>query len=124
MKKFYGSKLERWLFRIVFTLVMLNLLLSYKHLWATDEGYKMLKNNNCLACHAVDKTLVGPSYEDVAKKYENDDRSIIVPVLARKMREGGVGNWGVIPMPPMNLRHNQSEYIVKWILNREWETTK
>jgi cytochrome c len=105
--------------------IMLGLCLTFQsHTQGNDEGFKMLKDNNCLACHAFDKTLVGPSYEDVAKRYQDDERSIRVPVLARKMREGGVGNWGQIPMPPMPLRHDQSEYIIKWILDREFAVDK
>ena len=52
---------------------------------------------NCMACHAVDKKLVGPSYKDVAKKYAGQKDA--VDKLANKITKGGSGAWGVIPMP-------------------------
>ncbi len=58
----------------------------------------LLKKNNCTACHAIDKKLVGPSYKDVAKKYAGDAGA--EKVLAEKVKKGGKGNWGQVPMPP------------------------
>ena len=59
---------------------------------------ELLKKNNCMACHAVDKKLVGPSYKDVANKYRG--QSDAADKLAKKIRAGGSGVWGPIPMPP------------------------
>lgn len=61
-----------------------------------DEA--LLKKNNCMACHAVDKKLVGPAYRDVAAKYRG--QSDAADKLAKKIRAGGAGVWGQIPMPP------------------------
>ena len=64
-----------------------------------DEA--LAKSKNCMACHAVDKKLVGPSYKDVAKKYAGDAKA--VDALAVKIVKGsevGKGNWGAVPMPP------------------------
>ena len=58
----------------------------------------LAKAKNCTACHAVDKKLIGPAYKDVAKKYANDKDGLAK--LTKKVREGGVGVWGQIPMPP------------------------
>ena len=58
----------------------------------------LLKKNNCMACHAVDKKLVGPSYKAVADKYRG--QSDAADRLAKKIRAGGAGVWGAIPMPP------------------------
>ena len=77
---------------------------------------ELAKQKNCLACHADDKKLVGPAYNDVAAKYANDKDA---PArLAKKVREGGVGVWGQIPMPP-NPQVNQAEslQLVKWVLS-------
>jgi cytochrome c len=60
-----------------------------------DEA--LAKSKNCMACHAVDKKLVGPSYRDVAKKYGGDAKA--VDALAAKIVKGGSGVWGAIPMP-------------------------
>jgi cytochrome c len=58
----------------------------------------LLKKNNCVACHAVDKKLVGPSYKSVADKYRG--QSDAADKLAKKIRSGGAGVWGPMPMPP------------------------
>lgn len=78
-----------------------------------DEA--MAQKKNCLACHAVDKKVVGPSYKDVAKKYAGQD---VAAKLATKVMKGGSGTWGAIPMPA-NPQVNQAEAdsLVKWILS-------
>ena len=58
----------------------------------------LLKKYACTACHAVDKKLVGPAYNDVAAKYRGDAKA--PAVLMDKVKKGGVGNWGQVPMPP------------------------
>ena len=60
-----------------------------------DEA--LAKANNCMACHAVDKKLVGPAYKDVAKKHGNDASK--ADMLAAKIIKGGSGMYGAIPMP-------------------------
>ena len=54
--------------------------------------------NGCTACHAVDKKLVGPAFQDVAKKYAGDAGA--AAKLADKIKTGGKGVWGPVPMPP------------------------
>ena len=70
---------------------------------------------NCMACHAVDKKLVGPSYKDVAAKYAGQKDA--VDKLSQKVIKGGVGAWGQIPMPA-NAQVNEAEAkkLVTWIL--------
>lgn len=58
----------------------------------------LLKKHACTACHAIDKKLVGPAYIDVANKYRGDAKA--PAMLMEKVKKGGVGNWGQIPMPP------------------------
>ncbi len=62
---------------------------------ALDELHK---KHSCTACHADDKKLVGPSYKEVAEKYAKDKDA--VKKLTEKVRKGGSGVWGAIPMPP------------------------
>jgi cytochrome c len=83
---------------------------------AASAQLELAKQKNCLACHAVDKKLVGPAYKDVAAKYANDKDA--APRLAKKVREGGVGVWGQIPMPA-NPQVNEAEslQLVKWVLS-------
>lgn len=85
---------------------------------AASAQQELAKQKNCLACHAIDKKLVGPAYKDVAKKYENDPGA--VARLAKKVREGGVGVWGQIPMPA-NPQVNEAESVqlVKWVLSQK-----
>ena len=59
---------------------------------------ELLKKHGCTACHAIDKKLVGPGYIEVAAKYKGDAKA--PAVLMDKVKKGGVGNWGQIPMPP------------------------
>lgn len=58
----------------------------------------MMKKYACSACHSVDKKIVGPAYADVAAKYKGDKNA--VELLSKKVKEGGTGVWGQIPMPP------------------------
>jgi cytochrome c len=70
---------------------------------------------NCMACHAVDKKLVGPSYKDVAAKYASDKSA--VDKLAGKIMKGGSGIWGAVPMPA-NAQVNEAEAktLAAWIM--------
>ena len=72
-------------------------------------------SKNCMACHAVDKKLVGPSYKDVAAKYASDKTA--VDKLATKIQKGGAGVWGPIPMPA-NTQVNDAEArkLAAWVL--------
>ena len=78
---------------------------------------ELAKQKNCLACHATDKKLVGPSYKDVAAKYKADKDA--AAKLAKKIREGGVGVWGQVPMPA-NPQVNEQEAmsLAKWVLSQ------
>jgi cytochrome c len=77
---------------------------------ASDE---LAKKHNCLACHKVDAKLVGPSYKDVAGKYKAED----LATLMDKVKKGGSGNWGAIPMPPNpNVSDDDLKALVTWIL--------
>jgi cytochrome c len=63
-----------------------------------DELEDMMKKNGCSACHAEDKKVIGPSYKDVSAKYKGDAGA--VAKLSEKVKKGGSGVWGPIPMPP------------------------
>jgi cytochrome c len=70
--------------------------------------------SGCMACHAVDKKLVGPAYQEVAKKYKASDEAMLVD----KVKKGGKGNWGQIPMPPNDkLKDDDLKTLVKWVLD-------
>jgi cytochrome c len=69
--------------------------------------------SGCLACHAIDKKLIGPAYQDVAKKYKASDEAMLVA----KVKAGGKGVWGPIPMPPnVAVKDEDIKTLVNWIL--------
>lgn len=76
----------------------------------------LAKAKNCSACHAPDKKLVGPSYKDIAAKYASDKGA--ATKLAVKVRSGGSGVWGPVPMPP-NPQISEAEALtlVNWVLS-------
>jgi cytochrome c len=63
-----------------------------------QSAEELIKKHNCTACHATDKKLVGPAYKDVAAKYKGDAKA--AAMLADKVKKGGTGVWGQVPMPP------------------------
>jgi cytochrome c len=76
---------------------------------------EMAQKKNCMACHATDKKLVGPSYKDVAAKYAKDKDA--VTKLAEKIQKGGSGVWGQIPMPPnANVNADEAKQLATWVL--------
>jgi cytochrome c len=75
---------------------------------------QLLAKYNCQACHTVDKKLVGPAYKDVAAKYAGD--AAAPAKLEQKVKNGGTGVWGAIPMPPNNVPDADLKTLVEWIL--------
>ena len=76
----------------------------------------LAKKHNCFACHSVDKKVVGPAYKDVANKYRGDKSA--EAKLIEKVKKGGVGTWGQIPMPPNTAVPDADvKAIVDWILS-------
>ena len=80
-----------------------------------DEA--LAKAKGCLACHAVDKKVVGPSYKDVAAKYKGDKTA--VAKLVEKVKKGGSGTWGAVPMPPNNVTDDEAKKLVTWVLSQK-----
>jgi len=68
------------------------------------------QKNGCLVCHGIDKKIVGPAYTDVAKKYVGK-----ADYLLNKIKAGGVGVWGEIPMPPQTLSDADAKLIANWL---------
>lgn len=77
-----------------------------------DEA--LAKKHNCLACHQVDKKVIGPAYKEIAKKYKGQN---VAANLEQKVKKGGVGVWGQIPMPPNAAVPDKDIHeLVEWIL--------
>ena len=96
------------------TLITLAMTLAVAAPALADEA--LAKSKNCMACHAVDKKLVGPAYKDVAKKYagqKDAEATLITHVM-----KGSKGVWGPVPMPA-NAQVNEAEakMLVDWVLS-------
>ena len=75
----------------------------------------LAQKKSCLACHAADKKLVGPSYKDVAAKYAGQKDA--VAKLAEKIQKGGVGAWGQVPMPANpQVNADEAKQLATWVL--------
>jgi len=85
---------------------------------ANDSAQSMAlaQKNACLSCHGVDKKIVGPAFKEVAKKYAGDKTA--KDRLVAKVKTGGKGVWGQIPMPPNpGVKPEDAEKIVEWVLS-------
>ncbi|NYT66320.1 c-type cytochrome [Alcaligenaceae bacterium] len=81
----------------------------------TQKVQALLTQNSCLACHARDTKLVGPSFIDIGKKYQGQEGAL--DNLVAKVQTGGSGAWGVIPMPPHpNLSDADAQLMIEWML--------
>ncbi len=79
------------------------------------KGEELIAKNGCLTCHKVDSKLIGPSYQEVAAKYQATDANI--DMLADKIIQGGSGNWGDIPMTPHpTVSKDDAKEMVKYVL--------
>jgi len=87
---------------------------------ADSDGEAIVKKARCVACHAVDTKRVGPAYKDVAAKYKGDAKA--PAVLFDKVRQGGSGNWGQIPMiphPADKISDDDLKAAIHWVLSLE-----
>jgi cytochrome c len=77
---------------------------------------ELAKKSACMACHAIDKKLVGPAYKEVAEKYRGDKGA--EAKLIEKVKNGGSGVWGQVPMPAnSNVKDQDIKTLVKWVLS-------
>ena len=80
------------------------------------DGMALAQKNACMSCHSVDKKIVGPAFKDVAKKYAGNKAA--QAKLAAKVKAGGKGVWGEIPMPPNpQVSPADTNTIVAWVLS-------
>lgn len=79
-----------------------------------QAGHAAAKENGCTACHGLNNKIVGPSFAEIESKYR--DKADIGEYLAEKIRKGGFGVWGNVPMPPQgHLSDEDVELLVRWI---------
>jgi len=83
-----------------------------------NPAQKLLDAHGCMGCHALEARVVGPSFKQVAAKYANDGASTVH--LMNKIREGGKGVWGEVPMPPNpGVPEADLKAIVGWVLEQK-----
>jgi len=85
---------------------------------ADDAGQALAQKSGCLACHSIDKKVLGPSYKDVAAKYKGQKDA--EAKLIDKVKKGGSGVWGPIPMPANSpqVKDDDIKTIVEWVLKQ------
>jgi len=89
--------------------------------YSSSHETTLLKNNGCLGCHSLDgspgSAAIGPAYPKVAQRYKNDPQALTK--LVSKVRNGGYGNWGQMPMPPHpNVPLNDLRAMINFILKQ------
>lgn len=78
----------------------------------------LAKSKNCVACHHVERKMIGPPYKAMAERYGNDESAI--KLLSEKIVKGGGGNWGQLPMPPQpGVSTEEAEALAKWIISQQ-----
>ena len=96
------------------TLITLAMALSVAAPAMADEA--LAKSKNCMACHAIDKKLVGPAYKDVAKKYAGQKDA--EATLVSHVLKGSKDVWGPVPMPAnANVTEAEAKKLVAWVLS-------
>ena len=79
------------------------------------EGKSLIEGSDCLGCHKVNETLIGPSYKEVAAKYENTPEN--VEMLADQIINGSSGVWGNVPMPAHGFSKENAKFMAQYILS-------
>lgn len=82
---------------------------------AASANEALAKSKACLACHQVDRKMVGPAFKDVASKYKGNKNA--ADQLAAKIQSGGKGVWGPLPMPAQNVTEDEAKKLAKWVLS-------
>lgn len=84
---------------------------------AGDEGLELARKNSCMACHGVDKKIVGPAFQAVAQKYKGDKTG--AATIEASIRKGSTGKWGPGAMPPnATLKDADLKVLSQWVLSR------
>ncbi|WP_188578360.1 c-type cytochrome [Azorhizobium oxalatiphilum] len=83
-----------------------------------DANPDLAKAKNCVACHSLERKMIGPAFKAIAARYAKDESA--VSVLKEKVIKGGGGSWGQMAMPPQpGVSPEEAESLVKWILSQE-----
>ena len=80
---------------------------------------ELMEKSGCVSCHRIDQKLIGPSFKDIAIKYKSDRNAL--PYLLEKVRDGGEGVWGEMPMPPNSVEKISDadlKSVIEWTLRQ------
>ena len=80
---------------------------------ATEAATALTRKHGCVACHGLDGKLVGPAFREVAQRHAG--RADAAAYLATKIKAGGSGVWGSIPMPPQSLPEADARALADWL---------
>ncbi|TAJ94195.1 MAG: c-type cytochrome [Gammaproteobacteria bacterium] len=84
---------------------------------ADADGATLVQARRCYGCHQMTQALIGPAYTAIATRHAAN-KPVMEKVLARKIIDGGAGNWGVVPMVPNEqVSEDEARVIARWILN-------
>ncbi len=105
--------------QFLYLIICLVITLPKLALGSTDNSlaYDIAKKNACLACHSVDKKIIGPAFKDIARKYQYSENA--EQFLLQRVRNGGAGVWGVVAMPAnKNISDQDAQKLIQWILQQ------
>ena len=95
--------------------LMLALALMVGVAGVSSASEQLAKQKGCMACHDMKAKKVGPAYADIAKKYAG--KADAVDYLAGKIKKGGAGVWGPVPMPPQNVSDAEAKQLAQWVMS-------
>jgi len=86
---------------------------------SAQASEELMEKSGCVSCHRIDQKLIGPSFKDIAIKYKSDRNAL--PYLLEKVRDGGEGVWGEMPMPPNSVEKISDadlKSVIEWTLRQ------
>lgn len=103
--------------RVLSTAVMAGIFCASVVQVAVAGPAELAQASGCMVCHTIDKKLVGPAYKDVAAKYRG--KKDVVGGLVERLKKGGSGVWGPIPMPANSPKVSDADLktLVEWVLS-------
>jgi cytochrome c len=84
---------------------------------AAFASAELARSKNCVACHHVERKMIGPSYKAIAERYGKDESAI--KLLSERIVKGSGGNWGQLPMPPQpSVSPEEADALARWIMSQ------
>jgi cytochrome c len=101
------------------TIALLMAIAGYAVGASAQASEELMEKSGCVSCHRIDQKLIGPSFKDIAIKYKSDRNAL--PYLLEKVRDGGEGVWGDMPMPPNSVEKISDadlKSVIEWVLQQ------